>query len=129
MAVIAKSKRTEPRLSKAIYAERTASRRTIRVSRKSRMQLRHAAALALVGWYLMTPPLSLSSSHQAGVDLSKPLSEWVRIESYDTASDCNKEIEAINNRAVSYAREHHAMMLELFHGQCVATDDPRLKER
>ena len=29
MAVVVKSKRTEPRLSKAIYAERTASRRTI----------------------------------------------------------------------------------------------------
>ena len=90
------------------------------------MNCRHAAALALVGWYLMSPPLSLSSSRQISLDLSKPLSEWYPLEGYDTEADCNKEIDAMNKRAVSMAREYHHM-LELSHAQCVATDDPRLK--
>jgi hypothetical protein len=38
------------------------SRPTIRASRKSRMNPRHAAALALVGWYLIVPPIRWSVS-------------------------------------------------------------------
>jgi hypothetical protein len=90
------------------------------------MKPHHAAALALVGWYLMSPPISRSSSRQISLDFSKPLSEWVPLESYETPVDYNKEIDAMNKRAVSMAREHHRM-LELSHAQCVATDDPRLK--
>ena len=43
------------------------------------MNLRHAAALALVGWYLMVPPLSNPSA---------PLSKWNLYRSYDTAREC-----------------------------------------
>ena len=34
------------------------SRATLRASRESSMNLRRAAALALVGWYLMEPPMT-----------------------------------------------------------------------
>jgi hypothetical protein len=90
------------------------------------MNSRHAAALALLGWYLMSPPLALSSSRQISLDLSKPLSEWYPLESYETVADCNKEIDAMNKRAVSQALKHHTM-LELSHAQCIASDDPRFK--
>jgi hypothetical protein len=90
------------------------------------MKPRRAAALAL--WYLMLPPFSLSSSHEVGHDLSRPLLEWVPLESYDTAADCNKEIDAMNKRTATWARDHHTM-LDMSHAQCVATDDPRLQEK
>ena len=65
-------------------------------SRKSRMNLRHAAALALVGWYLMTPPLSWSSDRKViGSDLSRPLSQWLPGLVFDTEAECNKEIDAM----------------------------------
>jgi hypothetical protein len=93
------------------------------------MKLRHAAVLALVGWYLMTPPLSWSSDRtKIGSDLSRPLSEWDSYSTYDTEADCNKEIDAWNRRAVSYARDHHTT-LNISHARCVASDDPRLKEK
>ncbi len=93
------------------------------------MNPRHAAALALVGWYLMAPPFSRSSSGEIGSDLSRPLSEWIPFSSvYDTEADCDKEIDAMNQRAARWAREHHAM-LNVIHAQCIATDDPRLKEK
>lgn len=91
------------------------------------MKSRHAAALAL--WYLMMPPLPRSSSGEIGSDLSRPLSEWrFSVNVYDTESNCNKEIDAINERAVTWARDHHTM-LDLSHAQCIAADDPRLKEK
>ena len=93
------------------------------------MNLRHAAALALVGWYLMTPPLSWSSDRKViGSDLSRPLSQWLPGLVFDTEAECNKEIDAMNRRAASYAREHRTL-LDIAHARCVATDDPRLKEK
>lgn len=92
------------------------------------MNLRHAAALALVGWCLMIPPLSRSSSGEIGSDFSRPLSEWFPVGVYDTEADCDKEINAMNQRAASMAREHRTM-LSLSHAQCIASDDPRLKEK
>jgi hypothetical protein len=41
------------------------------------MTRRHAAALALVGWYLMAPPMKGSVS-ALSVDLNAPISEWDR---------------------------------------------------
>jgi hypothetical protein len=43
------------------------------------MTLRKAAALALVGWYLMMPPWG---------KLNAPLSEWVVYQSFDSAENC-----------------------------------------
>ena len=45
---------------------------------------RHAAALALVGWYLMAPPLY----HDHTADLDAPIGSWMILSSYDNASDC-----------------------------------------
>jgi hypothetical protein len=47
------------------------------------MKLRHAAAFALVGWYLMLPPTTLN-----GVDVSVPLSRWRIYQEYNSYRDC-----------------------------------------
>ncbi len=46
------------------------------------MTLRHAAALALVGWYLMYPPTP-----------NRPLSQWEILNIFDSATECRKALE------------------------------------
>ncbi len=88
------------------------------------MKPRHAAAVALVGWYLIGPPL------KAGVkppmaDWNAPVSKWLPIAFFDTAADCQKEIEAVKPRAEERARQTHAKLpSDPF--LCVDNDDPRL---
>ena len=91
------------------------------------MKLHHAAALALVGWYLMMPPWG---------KLNAPLSEWVIYQSFDSAEVCAVARKAL----VDYQANYQGMAMTLitqsggnlqFDGSmatCIATDDPRLRE-
>jgi hypothetical protein len=118
------------------------------------MNLCHAAALALVGWYLMAPPYRRDGS----LDLNAPLSEWSQLggAGYDSATACGKarseEAQAIvkaldstkqrvkalpddGDQPISkvdpktYAQYVKTMNAanDFVHSRCVATDDPRLK--
>jgi hypothetical protein len=49
------------------------------------MNLRHGAALALAGWYLILPPYVRPYRDS---DLRVPLSRWKLIERFDTAAAC-----------------------------------------
>ena len=49
------------------------------------MNPRHAAALALVGWYLMVPPAERGGKQ---LDYHAPLSTWSIMQSFDTAQSC-----------------------------------------
>ena len=108
------------------------------------MNSRHAAALALFGWYLMVPPsmsetnwvcgasLVASVSHelfgtgnekvcaeQAKIaDMNAPLSEWHEASPFETLSACEEGQKRLLDTARPGSPEHGAM--------CVATDDPRL---
>jgi hypothetical protein len=92
-----------------------------------RMSLRHAAALALVGWYLMVPQSTLP----ANVAYKRPLSTWQTIQAFDTAEECQDYLSTFFQRS----REKAALnMLEpayrdFMFAQCVASDDPRLKAK
>ena len=104
------------------------------------MKLRHAAALALVGWYLMVPPnqagwacgqsFAAVLSHQlfgtgddklcahysSLPDLDAPLSQWHQAgEPFETLSEC----EEVRDKRL----KEPGMML----AKCIASDDPRLK--
>jgi hypothetical protein len=107
------------------------------------MKLRHAAALALVGWYLMVPPskremnwlcgasLTASVSHELFgtgdekeyaewakmVDTNARLSEWHEMSPFETLKAC-EEARGRFMALPAYLPEHAA--------QCVASDDPRL---
>ncbi len=50
------------------------------------------AALALVGWYLMTPPLVGDVSKPASLRVAKqtPLSQGIIDSSYDSAAECEQ---------------------------------------
>jgi hypothetical protein len=89
------------------------------------MKFRHAAALALVGWYLIMPPLRSTGSSDC-YDANVPISQWQRIEAFDTAEQCKA---ASTKYALSH-KQHGldcALASAWLDAQCIATDDPRLK--
>ena len=55
------------------------------------MKPRHAAALALVGWYLMVPPPD---------NLTAPISAWEVAASYDTGKHCSLEQQRFFDKAI-----------------------------
>jgi len=85
------------------------------------MPPRHAAALALLGWYLMTPPIVSTSPFR--IDLDAPLSRWDIQESFDTAEDCENLYMQLADKHPKNSQED----LRYRTGHCIATDDPRLK--
>lgn len=101
------------------------------------MNLRHAAALALVGWYLMQPPCrSLNSWHHGGygscfMDSQTPLREWIRVpdtKEFEYKTDCQR---AISNSCRSEVEADGTTSLEgdLCGADCIAADDSRLKPK
>jgi len=107
------------------------------------MKPRHAAALALVGWYLMTPPTQLVKCERGGwnpglfdsltcinrVESQAPLREWKRVpdsQEFEYKTDCER---AISNDCHWEADGVPGFVGELCNAECIAADDPRLKEK
>ena len=70
------------------------------------MKPHHAAALALVGWYLMLPPVTSDGRIQKDA----PLSRWYIFSNFETKEECEKARQVSSGLTI-----------------CVASDDPRLK--
>jgi hypothetical protein len=106
------------------------------------MNLRHAAALALVGWYLMVPPTPWNPK----------ISTWTIWNSYDTAAQCGivlgrqresasrvlADMAALAKHkptnkfqaevdAVTLDPKFKAMEEAELNAACISSDDPRLK--
>jgi hypothetical protein len=103
------------------------------------MQLRHAAALALVGWYLMKPPAICQRDQGCPnlgclvcyMDPKTPLREWVRLQDtkeFEYKTDCQR---AISNGCRSDVDADGTTSLEgdLCGADCIAADDPRLRKK
>src|SRR5579862_8513884 len=52
------------------------------------MKPRHAAAIALVGWYLMAPPVRQSRREPAYVDEHAGYRDWKILHDFKTADEC-----------------------------------------
>jgi len=100
------------------------------------MNPRHAAALALVGWYLMAPPVRQPKREPAYVDEHAAYRDWKILHDFKTADEC----EARRARAKSYAENGNLnvgvvdvdpapWLAQQAEGECIASDDPRLKEK
>jgi len=88
----------------------------------------HAAALALVGWYLLARPASPL------MQPTPPISWWLRLGSYDTEKECDQaqvEMYQKNERAGFKMEGVKPEELKRSYSlaQCVATNDPRLKPK
>jgi hypothetical protein len=99
------------------------------------MKLRHASALALVGWYLMVPPRSQTIETQ----LATPLSQWITLESFDNADTCKSAKRRLSPSAAKMVKRNaknagipinssHVQFLADSIIQCISSDDPRLNQ-
>ena len=101
------------------------------------MNLRHAAALALVGWYLMFPPWVAQNTF----DAHAPLSEWhlytgglgTRQKNddpeYDSKADCESDREPIVEFYKTHPKQYDAAWFARVWSasRCILSDDPHLK--
>lgn len=71
------------------------------------MKLRHAAALALVGWYLITPPDCSRPNDRLNCQSRFPLGSWQIIDVFDTAVDCKAAQEKWEERAADEWNGYH----------------------
>ena len=85
------------------------------------MKLRDVAALALMGWYPIVPPVSSPSP-------DTPLSQSRVVKEYSDKEECEIQVVANQDYAKQepngqdWARNPRTFV------QCIATNDPRLKE-
>ena len=118
------------------------------------MKPRHAAALALVGWYLMVPPPGPPRSTGASTappNDSAKLNQWTIQKSYDSAQACDaakqKSLDTATtnmDKQKDLAERRQGLWPDNFQDQkflvadqleyarealCVSTDDPRLKSK
>ncbi len=97
------------------------------------MRLVHAAALALTGWYLVIPPAQ--NTEDPRVDAEAPLSQWQVESSYDTAAQCEAARAEARKPIRWPAEQGKFAKLDAYDNlahemaTCIATDDPRLKEK
>lgn len=94
------------------------------------MNVRHAAALALVVWFLLVPPIVLDATDQPRVQPTAPLNEWRVYATFESREQCENLRDKIregerglppSEKNAELKREAAASLL------CVANDDPRLK--
>jgi hypothetical protein len=109
------------------------------------MKRQHAAALVLVGWYLMVPP-------NKNDDMT-PISGWIVRHTYDSAEACQAAQRKERDEATAKLRQYDSMSdlqrrnLEhnqetldqemadkdgfdtAWHSACIESDDPRLKAK
>jgi hypothetical protein len=100
------------------------------------MKPRHAAALVLVGWYLMVPPTSYED-REPRVLSDAPLSAWKVLGTYDSVAECQRARMAGTQKAKTVTQLHPgwsgsyqaAFVKSWLEALCMPTDDPRLKEK
>jgi hypothetical protein len=97
------------------------------------MKLCHAATLALIGWYLMCPPVQNSCwigeetwnglvsnsgpsacQNEEHPNYDAPLNQWEDFEQFDSVTECKDDIGRNSSLKTGTCK-------------CIATDDPRLK--
>ena len=97
------------------------------------MKLRHAAALALVGWYLMVPPTSTDNLYRIRTEL--PVRNYWQHSAYDSAAECEAAKKPLADQFRTNAERGPNIMKRWWEAKaesiasalCVSSDDPRLK--
>jgi hypothetical protein len=96
------------------------------------MKLRHATALALVGWYLMLPP---KSGWPVSYDTAAPLPTWAREGHYLSLTECTKRkteiLKEVCQTPPAFDRDVWSESCAAARTalRCVSTNDPRLKPK
>jgi hypothetical protein len=85
------------------------------------MKLRDAVAVALTGWYLLTPPMNANRHYNR----SAPLPDWHIEAGFPSGEDCRKTLAVLASRA--RAERSTADVEKVKEARCVSSDDPALK--
>ena len=88
------------------------------------MTTRHAAALTLLGWYLMMPLMEKKGVEKKEVRIS----QWFIQKSFDTATECEAERSVLSQQGKeAYAKgNRERSTIQKVVAACIAADDPRL---
>jgi hypothetical protein len=93
------------------------------------MKSRHAAALALVGWYLMLPPTHGGFLH---FYTDEPLNKWCQGNYSETLVECKQGQQQRIRELIAAGQKEPQRLKDASYwtkGQCVAEDDPRLRPK
>jgi hypothetical protein len=94
------------------------------------MKPRHAAALALVGWYLIAPPIRNGGPDYNYLDEHAAYPDWKLICVLNTEASCER-LREYAYRTVSDLKEEDfdadPELGQYSEAECMASDDPRIK--
>jgi hypothetical protein len=103
------------------------------------MNLRHAAALALVGWYLLCPPRVGPGLGVKGFNTQAPLEQWLFVGSdraFATSTECEQEHQKISRYFLMAGGQsgiddfERGLLVQasmrIDAAQCISSDDLRL---
>jgi hypothetical protein len=107
------------------------------------MNGRHAAALALLGWYLMLPPIQGSRESGYRVDDGAPFSQWQLESGLEMAAECNAGLSRFLDwhkreappkgadvpHTGTFTSMDVAVWFRVPLARCIETDDPGLKPK
>ena len=96
------------------------------------MRIRHTPAMALVGWYLILPPVLYPSRR---VNPDAPITKWDHYQVFDTAKECEDANMFLRKKAEALRRDEKVNPKSVVEtaaaqgllGRCISSDDPRLK--
>ncbi len=94
------------------------------------MKCHHLAALVLAAAYLLMPPPEVAGDHFQ-INFSAPLSKWVELRRFNSASECETARQVYRQRpagglpAMLDSRQQAAAAMRA--ARCISTDDYRLK--
>ncbi len=108
------------------------------------MKYRDAIAIGTLGWMLMVPPGHLPPRHAHRdkhavmvPDATAPLNGWYPVETFSTEMLCRHALGELGGPSPGRdafvtryhdPRERKFMVRALSMGQCIASDDPRVKD-
>jgi hypothetical protein len=83
--------------------------------------LRHATALALVGWYLLVPPNTWIIDAKGGA-VTVPVWEWNPVGTFGTRAECERSRDSLRSKV---STDHSRHVNEL--AECLQRSDPILE--
>jgi hypothetical protein len=110
------------------------------LNKKGKTKPVHAIAGALLGWYLMVPPV-YDYQGNIVIGIHRPIRDWKIARTYKSAEQCQEQMKHLVETGAPSTPQVFALPLNglgadatpigqmlVRHATCIASDDPRLRE-